>query len=282
MTTLPVFPNVPMGEVTVFPLRSPYGLFGFRLAEAAKLLQIPLPNHGAQSSDNPIQSRDLFLGLCRPITSLSLFFSVVALEDFARDIHAELYVEEVEREKIKKCRTSLIDHLKRLAKRCDGLAFMPEESDRLNDLVELRNIIAHYGGLVPPDRKFLYWKVDPSHPLNPPASFVLGEIRFIADMAGRAHEAVRDEVLRRHISAAGPGWSRAPSDEILRLIEVFAFFGISTPGTANTIAHAGPDIRTLLAHDFSDLVSKADTERESAVASLREACIRQLVEKFGP
>jgi hypothetical protein len=282
MTTLPIFPNVPMGEVTAFPFRAPYGLFGFRLAEAAKLLQIPLPIHGAQSSDNPIQSRDLFLGLCRPITSLSLFVSVVALEDFARDVHAELYVEEVEREKIRKCRAPLIVHLQRLAEKCDGLAFMPDESDRLDDLVKLRNIIAHYGGLVPPDRKFLYWKVDASHPLNPPASFVQGEIRFIADMATRVHEAVRDEVFRRHISAAGAGWSGAPSDEILRLIEVFAFFGKLTPGAASTMAYAGPDIRTLLAHDFSDLVSRADTEREAAVASLQEACIRRLVEKFGP
>jgi hypothetical protein len=238
--------------------------------------------------------KDGFLQLCHPITALGLFLGVVALEDFVRDLLHQLRqddlvssnFQELQNQDIEK-KFRYIDPAEWNKKlfRLIGLKPIPEkELPHVEDLVRLRNAIAHYGSLTPEAYrdKFKYWDVKIGQPINPPASFVRTELNYIFHLGQKIHEETRRIVFRKIIEKMGCGWSRNPSQDILRLIELFCFFGFSEQARgAVGSPPKDPNSLDLLKQDFPELLEQAEAYNQNLLSSLHSHCIDRLVAEFG-
>ncbi len=159
-----------------------------------------------------------------------------------------------------------------------------KEISHVADLVLLRNAIAHYGALVPAKYRdqFKYWNVKIGQPINPPASFVRTELNYISHLAQKIHEDTRRIVFRRIIEKMGCGWSKNPSPDILRLIELFCFFGFSEQARgAVGLPPKDPNSLDLLKQDFPELLEQAEANNQNLLSSLHSHCIDRLIAEFG-
>ena len=88
--TLEPFPSVPFGEFTITrPFTAP-GLFAYRHMQANKLLHFPDLADGDMSREQRAEALLRMVSVHRPLAALVIFLSVVALEDFIRDLGARL------------------------------------------------------------------------------------------------------------------------------------------------------------------------------------------------
>lgn len=292
------FPTALVGEWTPFPVKFPLGLFGYRISQAVRLLDWPAPYDLEKVPDEERRRiKDGFLQLRHPITALGLFLGVVALEDFVRDLlhrlreddfvgshfpeFQKLTAKSIEKEFSNIRPEEWNDKLFSII---DLKPIPKEELPHIGDLVLLRNAIAHYGSLTPEKYrdKFNYWDVKIGQLINPPASFVRTELNYIFHLGQKIHEETRRIVFRRIIEKMGCGWSRNPSPDILRLIELFCFFGfLEQARGAVGLPPKDPNSLDLLKQDFPELLEQAEASNQNLLSSLHSHCIDRLIAEFG-
>ena len=89
---------------------------------------------------------------------------------------------------------------------------------------------------------------------------------------GRTIEmSVQGAVFKKVIATAGAGWSIQPSQEVIELIQLFAYFG-RIKSTNVTVGYSEPG---------SELRRMQEAEAEQIRASLLQRCIADLMDKFG-
>jgi hypothetical protein len=292
------FPTALMGEWTPFPVKSPLGLFAYRISQAIQLLEWPdFYGLEAVSQEERRRIKDGFLQVRHPITALGLFLGVVAMEDFMRDLLHQLREDDFvcsNFPEFQNLTAKFIDHNFRNLAAAEwnnnlsgiiGLTPIPErELPHIADLVLLRNVVAHYGSLTPEKfrNNFKYWNVKIGHPINPPASFVRTELNYIFHLGNKIHEETRHAVFRKTIEKTGCGWSRNPSPDILRLIELFCFFGYVEEAKGPTgLPPMDPNLQDQLKQDFPDLLEQAEAGRQDILRRLQGRCLDKLVAEFG-
>ena len=292
------FPTALVGEWTPFPVKFPLGLFGYRISQAVRLLEWPAPYDLEKVSDEERRRiKDGFLQLRHPITALGLFLGVVALEDFVRDLLHQLRDDDLvssdfqELQKLtpedieKKFRYLAPEEWNKKLFNVIGLKPIPEkEIPHIEDLVSLRHTIAHYGSLTPAAYrdKFKYWNVKIGQPINPPASFVRTELNYISHLGQKIHEETRRIVFQKIIEKMGCGWSRNPSSDILRLIELFCFFGFLEEARGPVGSPPkDPNFLDPLKQDFPELLEQAEASNQDVLHRLQSRCIDRLVAEFG-
>jgi len=292
------FPTALVGEWTPFPVKSPLGIFGYRISQAQRLLDWPAPYDLEKEPDEERwRIKDGILQLRQPLATLGLFWGVVALEHFGRDLIHQLSEDHFIRRdflEFQNWKPKQIEHeFRSLSSKSWNTNFFQlvdfepipkEEISHVEDLVLLRNAIAHYGALVPAKKrnKFKYWNVKIGQPINPPASFVRTELNYISHLGQKIHEDTRRIVFRRIIEKMGCGWSRNPSPDILRLIELFCFFGFSEQARGPVgLPPKDPNSLDLLKEDFPELLEQAEASNQDVLHRLRSRCIDRLVAEFG-
>lgn len=148
-----------------------------------------------------------------------------------------------------------------------------EEFWHLRDLVLLRHTVAHHAAVirevdVP---RFAHFKIMPGRMINPPPDFVRSELKYLYDMGRTIEMSVQGAVFKKVIATAGAGWSIQPSQEVIELIQLFAYFGY-IESTNVTVGYSEPG---------SELRRMQDAEAEQIRASLLQRCIADLMDKFG-
>jgi hypothetical protein len=289
------FPTALVGEWTPFPVKTPLGLFDYRISQAQRLLEWPDQNGLEKVPDEERRRiKDGFLQLGHPITALGLFLGVVALEDFVRDLLHQLRQDDLVSSNFLELQNQDIEKsFKHLRPKCWNkdflriMGFKPvptKEISHVADLVRLRNAIAHYGSLTPEAYrdKFKYWDVKIGQPINPPASFVRTELNYIFHLGQKIHEETRRIVFRRIIEKMGCGWSRNPSPDILRLIELFCFFGFLEKARGPVGSPPkDPNFLDPLKQDFPELLEQAEASNKDMLHRLQSRCIDRLIAEFG-
>lgn len=291
------FPTALVGEWTPFPVKFPLGLFGYRISQARRLLEWPAPYDLEKVSDEERRRiKDGFLQLRHPITALGLFLGVVALEDFVRDLlhqlRADDFVVSNFREFQELTPETIEKNFKHLRPKCWNkdflkiMGFKPvptKEISHVADLVRLRNAIAHYGSLTPEAYrdKFKYWNVKIGQPINPPASFVRTELNYISHLGQKIHEETRRIVFRRIIEKMGCGWSRNPSPDILRLIELFCFFGFLEQARGRAVWPPQDLQNVNWLGESPGVLAHIEANTHELLHRLQSRCIDRLVAEFG-
>lgn len=292
------FPTALVGEMTVFDVRCPLGLFGYRIVlQAIRLLDWPAPYDLEKLSDEEKRRiKDGFLQLRHPITALGLFLGVVALEDFVRDLlhrlreddfvgshfpeFQKLTAKSIEKEFSNIRPEEWNDKLFSII---DLKPIPEEELPHIGDLVLLRNAIAHYGSLTPEKYrdKFKYWDVKIGQMINPPASFVRTELNYIFHLGQKIHEETRRIVFRRIIEKMGCGWSRNPSPDILRLIELFCFFGFLEQARGRAVWPPQDLQNVNWLGESPGVLAHIEANTHELLHRLQSRCIDRLVAEFG-
>jgi hypothetical protein len=251
MTTKIPFPSVPIGEWT--PLR-PYtasGLFVYRQAQALDLLKFPDFSGGDMTREQISEALKRSVYFQRPITALSIFLSVVSLEDFIRELG---------------CRISHIDNLDNYFKKINALDIIPikkmkkpssrlfrdpfnildfeelnkkyyqtiginpipsNEIPRLEDLAMIRHTVAHHGSMIRDIdiSRFQYYQMTPNVILNPPIEFVNETCTYLYKTGSQFEIAIQEKIFKDVIPQLEKDWDRVHPKILVDLIEVFNFFG---------------------------------------------------------
>lgn len=281
------FPTVLIGEWTPILVDRPFGLFAYRVGQAMALLRVSATHSDtAVSYEERQRINDEFLPLCRPLTALGLFLGVAALEDFGRDLMEKLTEDEFLRHHFPKvCEWNSRKGFRSLypkkwnEKYQEIFSIQPisiADFPHLNDLRHLRNAVAHHGSLIPGRdvEKFKYWDLKAGQQVNPPAKFVRDELLYIFRIGKSIHDELTQVVLKHAIEVAGRGWSTEPSADILRLIEVFTFFGFLESDEGLAAAPASD-------WGFKEEVGLSQRVQEKTSENLHLRCIDCLIEKFG-
>ena len=244
------FPYVNMTEAVPFIMDIAPGMFAWRQT-SAKMLMTPSDMGGGDLTAE--QRRDAlvrFVELHRPLTALTLFWSIAALEDLFRDMGTQLNAVP-ELDKSFPSLTKIAPaHLPNPApdKRPDqdplpyldfarlnqrnqyvfGIdAVDPADIARLHDLALIRHTIAHHGGLVRQIDlpRFRYYQMEARRIINPPVSFVLETVDFVYGVGSSYLANLRQrifDVVLPTFSAFDPA---SPPVLVVQLIEAFHYFG---------------------------------------------------------
>ena len=293
-----VLPEAPVGEWSVIDTRTSSGLFAYRHVQAARLLDLPDFGGGDLDSEQRREALVTAVSLCKPLSALSLFLGVVALEDFVRDLIARMS----EVPELLQWFPLLADFRSQPKARAPDQAFRrldtdpagavdPEEINsvfqrslgispipsaeywHLRDLALLRHTVAHHGAVirqvdVP---RFRYFKVQPGRIINPPPAFIKAELHYLYRIGRDAEASVRDVVFRCALADAGAGWSKRNVKSITLLIEFFAYFGY-IESTTVPVGYSEPG---------SQLRQQQEQESTRIRALLLERCVADLVSKYG-
>lgn len=265
----------------------------YRIAQAHDLLD--LPDFGGGDFDSQ-QRRDALkrhVVFKQPLTALSLFLGVVAVEDYLRDFGARLSANKdfvrsapglISLEQQRSSRKQL-----RMFDRLDRDAFNPVDPDavnrafhaalgidvidvrehnRLRDLALVRHTVAHHASVfrTVDAPRFQYYKVTPGAPINPPPEFVKNTVQYLWQVARGVEIRVRNELLGRFKLGWPSDWRVAPNVELLRFIEFFEDFGfVETSRISVNVLPEDEPAR-----------SKVLAERTRIQNSLLESCLNEI------
>ena len=247
------FPDAPLGEWTAIRTGSASGLFAYRQMQAISLLELPDFGGGDMTAGQRRDALSNAINLRKPLTALTIFLGVVALEDFVRDFGArmadnphitqhfpdlaQLRAKSIPRtadqafKRLDNDPTGVIDPqlVNDLFQKAFGVEPIPvDEYPRLRDLALIRHTVAHHAAVirqidVP---RFQYYIVRPRQAINPPADFARETLAYLYK-AGRAIEdSVRNRVFSVALTALGPEWWSLRPPILIHLIEFFDFFGL--------------------------------------------------------
>jgi len=260
-----------VGEWTVINTRTAPGLFAYRHCQAMDLLHLPDFGGGDLDSAQREEALRSAVSFHKPLAALALFLGVVALEDFIRDLAARLAdnpscrthfpglaslrAQQVARppaQMFKRLDTDpagVIDPEEVNLRFAQALGVSPvpvQEYWHVRDLALLRHTVAHHAAVirhidVP---RFAHFIVNPGRVINPPADFVRSELRYLYELGQTIEKSARSAVFRAVIDAAGPGWSKQPSQTVIELVELFGFFGYIESTTVPVgYSEPGSDLR---------------------------------------
>lgn len=259
-----------------------------------------LPDYGGGDLDAEQRMEALrsAVSLKKPLAALALFLGVVALEDFIRDLAARLadtpscvaHFPGLSELRAKPVNQKPDKMFKRLD--ADPAVFLdPEEINRvfrkaiavepvpatefwhLRDLVLLRHTVAHHGAVIRQVDlpRFAHFIVSPGRVINPPPDFVRAELAYLYKMGREIEKSVRSALFGKFITAYGAGWASNLSQDLVELIELFAFFGyIESTGVAVGYSEPGSDLRR-----------RQEVEALRIRAILLQRCIADLTSEFG-
>jgi hypothetical protein len=249
------FPQAQVGEWTVFRKETPFGMFFYKLHQAANVTSVAnfnIPNScGKSAKDYESEHPEVV----QPLTALAVFMHVVALEDLLREsgvflvtINELMKLKGIKKltqvpvqqkhphQRTQKDSFSLLD-LEQLNDHYQavlGIAAV-EKADisRLRDLILMRHIVAHNAAIVREvdQGRFQYYAVPVGISLNPTAEFVRDTTSFISAVARQFIEKIRAVVFQKAFSML-PDWRDTPCDRINELIAQFDYFGLIPQSTA--------------------------------------------------
>jgi hypothetical protein len=250
MTPKVPFPQAPIGEWSAWRTNTASGLFGYRQMQAADLLDLPDFGDGDMSSEQRKEALRQYVVLKRPLTALTIFLGVVALEDFVRDIGARL-ADCLENQPIFP-RASELRPISLIRKhqfaRSDKDAFPTFEPSKVNevfqwalgvepiptaefpklrDLSIIRHTVAHHAARVRAidlDR-FQYYAVVPDQVLNPPPEFAKEVTDYLYKIGREVEEGLKQHVFQSLLPTLPTGWNTSRPSILIRLIEEFNYFG---------------------------------------------------------
>src|SRR5918993_1664652 len=243
-------PEVPVAEMNVLRVWTAPGMFYDRQWKAIDLLTFPDLSSGDLTAGQRSEALERFVELHRPLTSLALFHSIVALEDLIRDMGSRIAgVSGIKRDfpSIGRVATppkepSLVNRNYRKVFGVQGVIAKDHE-DRISDLRQLRHTIAHHGGLIPPEDvgKFRFYDVKPYHLINPPRDFVVDTARFLEAVGSNYLARLKDVVFRTVVPSLRPIDPSRPPQKLIELIECFNYFGnlLESEPPARLPSHSG-------------------------------------------
>jgi hypothetical protein len=287
------FPEAMVGEWTAWSRGTASGLLLHRHAQALDLLSLPDFSLGDLDEVGRREALDRHVEVKTPLTALSLFLGVVALEDYVRDFGARL----AENEDL----TSLFPELTKLAlkqvvkpnrpvfARTDSDAYNytdpeqlngafleaigiapipPSEHPKLRDLALLRHTVAHHASVIRAVdvTRFQFYEVYAGQSINPPSSFVKETLRYLWRVSRAIEVGVRNVVFARVLEEQPLDWWREPPPIMLRLFDFFGYFGFleTAQGPVGYISSESP------------YYERAKAEGERITASLIGRCVAEL------
>jgi hypothetical protein len=250
MTKIP-FPNASIGEWT--PLR-PYtasGLFVYRQSQALDLLKFPDFSGGDMTKEQISEALKRSVYFQRPITALSIFLSVVSLEDFIRELGRRIsqidnldnYFKEIHTldiiplKKVKKPSSRLFrdpfsildfEELNKKYYQAIGINPIPSnEIPRLEDLALVRHTVAHHGSVIRDIDipRFQYYQMIANVILNPTIEFVNETCTYLYKTGYHFEITIQEKIIKEVIPHLEKNWDTIHPKILVDLIEVFNFFG---------------------------------------------------------
>jgi hypothetical protein len=296
--TIPL-PDVPIGEWNAIDTRTATGLFAYRHTQAIGLMEFPDVGYGDLDAAQRREALRMMVSHQKPLAALALFLGVVALEDFIRDLAARLAdtpsclanfpglgnlrSQPVNQGSDKGWKRSDKDpvvfldpeELNKIFKNAIAVEPVPAtEFWHLRDLALIRHTVAHHGAVirhvdVP---RFAHFIVNPGRVINPPPEFIQAELKYLYKLGREIETNVRSAVFGQFVNAAGAGWSNNLPQEVVELIELFAYFGY-LESTTVIVGYSEPG---------SDLRRRQEAEAIRIRAVLLQRCVADLKDEFGP
>lgn len=253
--TIP-FPDALVGEWTGIRTNSAPGLFAYRHMQAINLLEFPDFGDGDMTTEQRRNALLSAVNLQKPLSALTIFLGVVALEDFVRDfgarmadnLHISHHFPALAELRAKPIPRSVDQAFKRLdtdptgvidpqsvnalfQKSLDVEPIPAAEYARLRDLALIRHTVAHHAAVirsvdVP---RFQYYLFMPRQAINPPVDFVRETLTYLYKIGRVIEDSIRSRVFSVVLPTLGPMWWNTRPPELLELIEFFDFFGFIEP-----------------------------------------------------
>jgi hypothetical protein len=288
-----VLPQAPVSEWSAISTGTPSGLFVYRQMQAIDLLDLPDFGGGDLTAEQRRAALLDAVNLHKPLAALAIFLSVVALEDYVRDVGGRMSEHDL------LCRHfPLLEKLRAMPKaRAPDQAFRrldtepistfePEsinvllfaaigvspipiaEYPRLRDLALIRHTVAHHAAVirsvdVP---RFQYYVVRANQLVNPPVDFVRETLMYLYRVGRAVDEAISRRVFSVVLPTLRADWAQEQPPELLSLLEFFAYFGF-VESTTRPVGCAVPDAPEHTARQ---------AEARRIKARLVERCIQEL------
>lgn len=291
-------PEAPVSEWSAIDTHTSSGLFAYRSMQAAGLLDLPDFGGGDLNAEQRREALLTAVSFHKPLAALSLFLGVVALEDFVRDLIARMAdnpeliqwfpllagfrsqpkprVPDQAFRRLDTDPAGVVDpeEINSVFQRALGVSPIPvHDYWHLRDLALLRHTVAHHAAVIRhvDAPRFRHFRVQPGRVINPPVAFVKAELQYLYRVGRDAEASVRDAVFRQAVADAGQGWSKVPDTRVVRLIELFAFFGY-IESTIVPVGYSEPG---------TPLRQQQEREAARIRASLLARCIGELVSTYG-
>jgi hypothetical protein len=254
--TKEIFPTQVFSEFNVARTRTVPGLFFYRNMQATDLLSPPDMGQGDLSPQERRDALNRMVIFQRPLTALVVFLSVVNLEDLIRHFAKALgkidgienyitTIEELGIFKLPEYKNGNVpfspihfELVNSLYEKHLGVRPIPDiEIDKLKDLSQIRNIIAHNGSLIRDEdvAKFNFYEVTPNRIINPPPEFVRQINSYLYKIGRTFENTIKDYVFSKVIPTLDTNWADNPPKIILDLIEFFNFFGHLPTGDSRVL-----------------------------------------------
>lgn len=291
------FPSVSIAEWVGFNRGSAIGLFLYRHLQARNILEFPDYGGGDLTLEQRREGLREAVYFQKPLTALSIFLGVVALEDFIRDFGGRLANES----RIVVAFPGLVDLKAKVVQRAPQKAFKqldrdpisfidPEEINqaffaaigvapipiieyqKLRDLAVIRHTVAHHGSVIRPIdvARFQYFIVHPNQTLNPPRDFVEETLKYLWTIGRALEVCVRDAIFAKLLPTFSNDWQQNPPNELIELIEFFDYFGfIESTNVTVGYSELGSELRL-----------QQEVEQKRIKGVLIERCLNDLQHNY--
>lgn len=200
-------------EVVFYDIRAPIGMFTYRLLNARSFIDPRNEKHNASKKEH----LDAEIALNKPKSSLALFLIIVAFEDYIRDfldgfsrisgINNYYFNASGLRLRPKKnpskgmsdsFHLSAVDINKKLKTYFNfEVTSSTDECNKLDDLIVIRHIVAHFGSFVDSfnQTRFKYYDIGTDQILNPTLDQVHEIFDFFWALVAKIEDGVRDDIF---------------------------------------------------------------------------------------
>lgn len=287
-----------MSEWSAIDTGTASGLFAYRQMQAIGLLQLPDLGGGDLNAEQRRSALRNAVNFHKPLTALSMFLGVVALEDYLRDLGARMAghafllqhfpslsqlravpkarppahaFKQLETEPIASFEPERVNTLLEAA---IGIAPIPQaEYPRLRDLALVRHTVAHHAAVVRQVDlpRFQYYIVRANQVINPPEDFVRETLMYVYSIGRTVDEQIRRRVFSVVLPTLARDWALSPPSELLSLFEFFGYFGF-IESTTGPVGYSEPGTP---AHELMQAESSRIKER------LICRCIAELQSSIG-
>lgn len=203
----------------------------------------------AKGSPEEEAFRNSNLSFKKPIAGIIMAMQIVAFEDYFRQIFEAINnvqgveeffprIKEIERDKYGDYfKPSNLKGLNETYEHIFEFKIIEDDIDKIQDLVQIRHLIFHFGGLIKPENlidskneeRFKYYSVHPGE-IDPPYKDVLEISNFICGITEMANKKIRDGVCHQVIEELKKkgqiekDWINNPPKIIIDLVEIFNYF----------------------------------------------------------
>jgi hypothetical protein len=275
-------PYLSMAEAVPFFVDTAPGMFAWRQMSVDSLLSLPsfeVPGLTAEQNREAMESQT---AVHRPLTALAMFWTIVALEDLFRQMGTRLSsLEQLKQyfgciadiaptENKKKSYLNFTKLNEPYLRVFDVRAVDEHLIPRLNDLVNIRNIVAHHGAIYTAldEKNFEYYQLQPDRVINPPVAFVRETRNFVHGVGSTYLRLLRKAVFDKVLGCMAPLDICNPPQIIIDLIHEFHYFGklpLELPRSSQSVPTTIGEWRELLKR-----------ESEARKQELTRQCLAQL------